>query len=322
MTAVPATTVVWDAPPSTDYPVRYDVPAADRQSRWKVALRLFLALPHLIALYFCLYLAELITVVAWLIGVFSGNYEPGLAALPIACLRWEARVLTYVGLLRDEYPSFTGAAYPMRFDVTLQTRQSRASIFFRGLLVLPHIIVLYVLWTVWLASVALAWFALLISGRYPEGLRRLVMGLNRWTLRVVAYTLLLRGDYPPFSLGIGEQAPDEFIPALIANDVPTIAVSDLAWPAQPASLEPPLSPPYAADTQVALESTVPAAMASPEPPAATVPAPPAATVFFPLPGREQAAQPDAPPSDPAADSDAGDVAGPTFFRPRREPPQS
>jgi hypothetical protein len=45
-----------------------------------------------------------------------------------------------------------------------------------------------------------AFFAVLFTGTYPEGMRTYLIGVNRWTLRVVAYAGLLRDEYPPFSL--------------------------------------------------------------------------------------------------------------------------
>ncbi len=52
------------------------------------------------------------------------------------------------------------------------------------------------------AVVALiAWFAILFTGRYPEGLRSLAVYYLRWRVRAVAYTALLRDEYPPFGEG-------------------------------------------------------------------------------------------------------------------------
>lgn len=47
----------------------------------------------------------------------------------------------------------------------------------------------------------IGWFAILFTGRYPEGLRGLATFYLRWRVRAVAYTALLRDEYPPFGDG-------------------------------------------------------------------------------------------------------------------------
>ena len=49
--------------------------------------------------------------------------------------------------------------------------------------------------------IVIAWFAILFTGKYPKSLFAYVVGVQRWTLRVDAYAILLITDrYPPFSL--------------------------------------------------------------------------------------------------------------------------
>ena len=51
--------------------------------------------------------------------------------------------------------------------------------------------------------VLIAGIVLLFTGRYPRDLFRLIMGLNRWSYRVVVYATLMRDEYPPFRLDPG-----------------------------------------------------------------------------------------------------------------------
>ena len=88
------------------------------------------------------------------------------------------------------------------------------------LLALPHYVVVWVLgggtgigwwewpWGGWGGGligilVLFAAVVLLVTGRYPRGIFDLVMGLNRWTYRVLAYAALMSDEYPPFRLDVG-----------------------------------------------------------------------------------------------------------------------
>ena len=46
----------------------------------------------------------------------------------------------------------------------------------------------------------IGFFAVLITGQWPEGLREFIVGVHRWAYRVQAYVFLLTDAYPPFQL--------------------------------------------------------------------------------------------------------------------------
>ncbi|HKJ92768.1 MAG TPA: DUF4389 domain-containing protein, partial [Longimicrobiales bacterium] len=70
----------------------------------------------------------------------------------------------------------------------------------RVFLALPHLFLLSFLGVVWSFTTALAWAFILITGRYPDLLYGFALGMLAWTTRVEGYVLLLRDEYPPFTL--------------------------------------------------------------------------------------------------------------------------
>jgi Domain of unknown function (DUF4389) len=71
----------------------------------------------------------------------------------------------------------------------------------KWLLALPHYVVLALLGIGAVFAIVAAWFAILVTGRYPHVLFDYVVGVARWSVRVNAYAFLLVTDrYPPFSL--------------------------------------------------------------------------------------------------------------------------
>jgi hypothetical protein len=160
-----------------------------------------LIIPHLIVLYFLGIALQVVSVVAWFAILFTGKYPRGMWDFSMMVLRWQARVAAYLYLQRDEYPPFGDEDYPVRFQMDYPERLSRWKIFVKWLLIIPHLIVLTFLVFAWLVVVVIAWFAILITGRYPRGLFDFAAGVQRWGHRVNVYTWLLTDAYPPFTLG-------------------------------------------------------------------------------------------------------------------------
>ena len=91
----------------------------------------------------------------------------------------------------------------LRYEVAYPERLSRILIFIKWLLIFPHLFVLAVLGFALYFSSIFAFFAILITGRYPRGLWGFAVMVLRWQANVNAYVYLQRDEYPPF----GEDAP-------------------------------------------------------------------------------------------------------------------
>lgn len=208
------------------HPVRVHVdPALDGRNRLTTAFRLILAIPHLLLVggpvaAFITWggrdgnggwswgasgalgaVAAVCALVSWFAIVFTAHAPDGLWRLTAFYLRWRVRATAYVALLRDEYPPFGDAPYPAEVDVPVPLEpRERLSVAFRPILALPHLLVIWLLGIAWGVTTCIAWFAILITGRYPRALYEFSLGALRWTTRVEAYLLLLTDDYPPFTL--------------------------------------------------------------------------------------------------------------------------
>lgn len=95
-------------------------------------------------------------------------------------------------------------SYPVRYDVEYPESLSRWLIFVKWLLVIPHLIIIYFLNIAYQVVSVIAFFAILITTKYPEGLFTFAVGIRRWLANAYAYTFLLRDEYPPFSLDPGQ----------------------------------------------------------------------------------------------------------------------
>jgi hypothetical protein len=210
----------------TPYPVTTQVtPATGERNRLTTAFRFLLGIPHILLVggpaAAGLWLgwnwhgdsawgssggvigvaAGLVSLIAWLAIVITGAHPDGLWRFAAYYVRWRVRVLAYLMLLRDEYPPFGDDAYPAELVIAEPPAgRNRLTVFFRLLLALPHLILVGMLTVLWAFTTAVAWLAILLTGRYPETLYGFALGALAWTARVESYALLLTDEYPPFTL--------------------------------------------------------------------------------------------------------------------------
>lgn len=209
--------------PQAYRPVRLEAVLDVPLSRWLWLVKWLLAVPHYLVLVLLWIAFSLVTVVAFFAILFTGRYPRPLFDFNTGVLRWSWRVsyYTYGALGTDRYPPFSLGAepdYPARLDIAYPERLSRGLVLVKWwLLAIPQYIVVAFFkggvydewWCPGLIGVLtlFAGVALAFTAVYPGGLFDLIIGLDRWVLRVTAYAALMTDEYPPFRLDMGGMDP-------------------------------------------------------------------------------------------------------------------
>ena len=166
----------------------------------------------------------MLTIVAFFAILFTRRYPRSIFDFNLGVLRWTWRVgfYSYSALGTDRYPPFSLGPepdYPARLDVPYPGELSRGLVLIKWwLLAIPHYLVLMFLvgggfgwdwgwgwgWIGWVGLngllVLFAGIFLLFTGRFHRDIFELMVGINRWVFRVIAYASLMRDEYPPFRL--------------------------------------------------------------------------------------------------------------------------
>jgi hypothetical protein len=197
------TTSMSSAPASA---IQLDLDAPLKVARWRVIGNPIMAIPHGIFLYVLGLVLNVITLIAWFAILFTGKYPPGLFEFSAGIHRYQWRVGSFYLFMREPYPAFGipgGSAEPggdpATWSIVYPEKLSRGLIFIKWLLVIPSYIVLLVLAIGAFVALIIGFFAVLITGQWPEGLRRYLVGVSRLGARVNAYLYLMTDVYPGFS---------------------------------------------------------------------------------------------------------------------------
>jgi hypothetical protein len=91
--------------------------------------------------------------------------------------------------------------YPVSYEADYLRERNRLTTFFRIILAIPWLIVAYIYVIAAFVTVLISWFALVITGRYPQGLYNFGSGVLRYVVRANAWVYLQTDQWPPFGLG-------------------------------------------------------------------------------------------------------------------------
>ncbi|MFJ5806603.1 DUF4389 domain-containing protein [Streptomyces sp. NPDC093093] len=214
--------------PSAFHPVLVSARLDSPLSRWLWLIKWVFAVPHYIVLFFLWIAFVVISVIAFFAILLTERYPRPLFDFNLGVLRWSWRVSYYAygALGTDRYPAFSlgpESDYPARLDIAYPERLSRGLVLVKWwLLAVPHYLVIgFFTGAVrggWWGGGLIGLLALIpvvtlaVTGKYPRDLFGLVIGLNRWVLRVAAYSGLMTDVYPPFRLDMGGDEPPDRMP--------------------------------------------------------------------------------------------------------------
>lgn len=237
---------------------QFEMAYQQEQSRLTTFFRLFTAIPGMLLLGLWS-LALWITVpIAWFVLVFTGRYPAGLYDFHASFARYATYVYSYLYLATDRWPGFSGDPdfdYPVHLRLGERLQEySRMKVLFRIIIGIPVYLIAYAMGIVAQIASVIAWFAIVITGKEPEGIYQMLrLGLS-YQHRAMPYGLLLTEDWPEFTQeadraalqpaggsGGGELTPLTSEP----QAVPAEQVAD-AEPPDLGSFDPPAPPPGSA----------------------------------------------------------------------------
>jgi hypothetical protein len=179
-------------------PIRLQVTDGLERSRLTVFFRVLLAIPHIIWLILWTIVAFFASIANWFATLVRGTSPDALHRFLAAYVRYQTHVYSYLYLVANPFPGFTGkqGSYPIEPLIEGPRERNRWKVFFRLVLVLPAGL-LNSAYGGLLAIVALlGWFATLATGRMPRGLRNAGALALRYAAQTNGYALLLTDHYP------------------------------------------------------------------------------------------------------------------------------
>jgi len=194
-----------------EHPVRLVGDAHDlRRSRVTVFFRPLLALPHIIWLVLWAIVAVLAAIANWFVTLVRGTPAGPLHRFLSRFVRYQLHVYAFLYLAANPFPAFGGreGTYPLDLVLPPPGRQNRWKTGFRIVLAIPAAIVNGAVESGLFVAAVLTWFAALVKGTAPWGLRNLMAYALRYQAQVNAYSLLLTDAYPHASPLEGAPAPE------------------------------------------------------------------------------------------------------------------
>lgn len=190
------------------YPVVLELQSDLKIANWRPLVHWLLGIPHLAVANILGNVGGVLAVISWFAILFTGALPPGLATFQCMVIRYNIRAVSYALWLRESYPAFDfsmtgvdpgGDAVRVDIEPAYENRD-KLTVGLRFLWIIPAALFGFVLSIAAAAVSFVSFFAVLVTGTYPAGLRDFMVRSGRFFVRLSAYGYLLTDEYPPLEL--------------------------------------------------------------------------------------------------------------------------
>ncbi len=193
---------------SAPHPLQLELHGDRHIKRWRPLAQWLLAIPHLLIAWALRSLRQVLTLISFFTVLITTQIPRPLFDAIIMTYRYEWRALSYAFFMHEDYPPFDfdlsseddGVEPHTSLHLTYPEHLERWKPLYKWFLSIPQYVVLAALCVAACVGVAAGFFAVLVTGEYPQGIRNFLVNAFRYALRVEAYVGFLTDRYPPFSL--------------------------------------------------------------------------------------------------------------------------
>jgi len=193
---------------SAPYPLQLEFHADRHITRWRPLVQWLLAIPHLMIAWALRSLRQVLTLISFFTVLFTKQIPRPLFDVIVMTYRYEWRAMSYASFMHEDYPPFDfnlsseddGLEPHTSLRLGYPEQLDRWKPLYKWFLAIPQFVVLAGLAIAGCVGIVASFFAVLITGEYPQGIRDFLVSAYRYALRVEAYVGFLTDSYPPFSL--------------------------------------------------------------------------------------------------------------------------
>jgi len=193
---------------SAPYPLQLEFHADRHITRWRPLVQWVLAIPHLLIVWALRSLRQVLTLISLFAVLFTKRIPRPLFDVIVMTYRYEWRAMSFVVFMHQDYPPFDfdlsseddGVEPHTSLRLTYPEHLERWKPLYKWFLAIPQYFVLAGLAIAACLGIVVGFFAVLVTGEYPEGIRDFIVSSYRYALRVEAYVGFLTDRYPPFNL--------------------------------------------------------------------------------------------------------------------------